>query len=200
LTAIDPEHYLPQRLKELPMSAIRPTVAFAMLLGLAVALPAVTRGAEAEGDPKKRATSFQAVIDCRNEKDDSARLACYDAKVGALVAAEASRDVVIVDKAQINEGRRQLFGLALPNFTFFKDTPKSEQVTEISGVVKTVGATPTGRWIITLQDGAIWQQMEDKPLARQPKAGSTVVIKNASLGSYMVRIDGQTGIRARRIE
>ena len=49
-----------------------------------------------------------------------------------------------------------------------------------------------------MQDGAVWRQIDDEFLSRAPHAGSAIVIRRAMLGSYMLSVDGQPGVRAHR--
>ncbi len=180
-----------------PMVSIRPKASTAMLVVLAMA-PAIAVSREPSGKP--RAATFQALVDCRAIADDKLRLACFDKAVAVLDAAEASRDVVVVDKAQIREGRRQLFGLSLPNFTLFKDTPRTEELKEVDSVATAVRFTSEGQWLITLEDGAVWQQTQPQALAKRPRIGSKIHIEAGTLGSFFLRIDGETGQRARRVQ
>lgn len=148
----------------------------------------------------KRATVLQAVVDCRTLTADADRLACYDRSVAKLDAAETSNDVMVVDRAQVREGRRQLFGLSLPNFAMFRGGDTKDEVTEIATVATAVRTDAEGRWLITLEDGAVWRQISDARYGRPPHAGSKIAIRNAALGSFFLKIDGQTAIRARRVE
>ena len=176
---------------------MRSLVFFPVLVTLA-AMPAQAFGREPAS--KQRAAAFQSLVDCRSVADDAARLACYDKSVAALDAAEAARDVVVVDKAQMREGRRQLFGLSLPNFTLFKDSPKTDDVLEIDSVATQVRFTAERRWLITLEDGAVWQQIEDRALAKAPRVGSKIHIMSAAFGSFLLKIEGERGVRARRVQ
>ena len=51
---------------------------------------------------------------------------------------------------------------------------------------------------MTVQDGALWVQVDNNPLAGWPRPGQPVVINRAALGSYMMRVNRQPGIRVRR--
>ena len=56
-----------------------------------------------------------------------------------------------------------------------------------------------GGYVLTLQDGSSWSQLDDRPLAVAPRAGDKVLVTRASLGSYMLSVSRQPGIRVRRI-
>ena len=50
----------------------------------------------------------------------------------------------------------------------------------------------------TLQDGAVWVQIDNNTLALRPRPGQRVVINRGALGSFMMRVNSQPGIRVRR--
>ena len=51
--------------------------------------------------------------------DNAERLACFDKAVGTIVAASDSDDLRIVDREEVRETRRKLFGFALPDLGIF---------------------------------------------------------------------------------
>jgi hypothetical protein len=55
-----------------------------------------------------------------------------------------------------------------------------------------------GRWVVTLEDGSTWAQTDNNIIAGRPRAGQPVRINRAALGTYMMRINGQPGVRAQR--
>ena len=67
----------------------------------------------------------QAVVDCRKIEDSAQRLACYDASVDALNAAQRSGDLVTLDRKQRQAVRKQAFGFTLPALSMF-DTGEHE--------------------------------------------------------------------------
>jgi hypothetical protein len=169
-------------------------------LGLILALiPAAALAKDKKaGDPPPAV--FQAVIDCRGIADSGARLACYDAKVATLADAQKSDDLFVASKAQVREARRGLFGLSLPRITIFggdDDDPEDKlQIKEIDAVLSAVGGG-TGRWVLTLDDGATWIQT-DGAFIKTPKPGAKVHIKRGALGSYMANVNGGLGFKVKR--
>jgi hypothetical protein len=169
-------------------------------LGLILALiPAAALAKDKKaGDPPPAV--FQAVIDCRGIADSGARLACYDAKVATLADAQKSDDLFVASKAQVREARRGLFGLSLPRITIFggdDDDPEDKlQIKEIDAVLSGVGGG-TGRWVLTLDDGATWIQT-DGAFIKTPKPGAKVHIKRGALGSYMANVNGGLGFKVKR--
>ena len=55
-------------------------------------------------------------------------------------------------------------------------------------------------WVVTLDDGAVWSQVDREKLSKYPRKGSKAEVRRASLGTYFLRLDGQTAIRAKRVE
>lgn len=167
-----------------------------------IATPAMSSAGE-QREP--RADAFRKLVDCRGVKEDAARLACYDAQVAALDSAEANRDVLVVDRKQIQKTKKTLFGLSLPALAIFGDDDeagagKAEQVNEIETTIKSAAPIrgQAGRWMITLEDGARWAQTESRSMSRDPKPGMKIRIRKAAMGSYFANIEGQTAIRVRR--
>lgn len=148
--------------------------------------------------------ALQSMLKCQSEKDDKVRLACFDARVAAFADAQAKGDVAVVDRADVTKTRRDLFGFKLPDFGLFgekeqRDGARSEGVDQISAVVRSAMQNADGGWIITLEDGARWEQTQAMTFGRRPRTGSTVTIERAALGSYKMKIDSSPAVRARRI-
>jgi hypothetical protein len=171
---------------------------YALFAGAVAALLAAGPGLAAE--PPAHAAAFQAVLDCRSVTDDAKRLACYDAAAGRMATAEKSGDIVVIDKQQAREAHRQAFGLNLPSLDILTKGLTHEEVDSVDGVVRAASQDGSGRWTIVLTDGAIWRQISDETLNREPKPGTKVTVRRAMLGSYMMRVDGQPGIRVHRSE
>lgn len=155
-------------------------------------------GLAADGS-KGRASQLQAVVDCRKLAEPSARLACYDAATESLDAAEKAGDVVVVDRAQVREARRAAFGFnfQMPSFM----TPKGDEPEPMDRITATVASArrdANGKWIIKLTDGAVWRQIDDKKLFKEPRAGSTADIRTATMGSFFMKVDGQMQMRVHR--
>jgi hypothetical protein len=164
---------------------------FTATLASAAPVAAMNQGADAD--------LIGRLAACRGIVDSTTRLACYDAAGERLVQAVHDRDLVVMDREDVRETRRGLFGFALPRLPLFGGkTDDEKEVTELTAKVTSVRALPNGKWQLKLEDGAIWQTTEAVGFLRDPKAGSTVVIHKGALGGYMMRIDGQRGLRAKR--
>ena len=149
--------------------------------------------------PLGRATQLQAVVDCRKLADPAERLACYDAATASLDAAEKAGDVVVVDRAQVQEARRATFGFnfQMPSFMTPRDE-KPEEVDRITATVASARQDAHGKWVIKLRDGAVWRQIDDKQIFEDPHPGSTVEIRTATMGSFFMKVDGQKQMRVHR--
>jgi hypothetical protein len=167
--------------------------------GLTAALILGAMPAHAAPPTPTRAPAVQAVVDCRKIDDGAERLACYDKAVTAMTDAEAKGDLVSIDREQRQAVRRQAFGLTLPSLAMFDRGEKSEDVDKVLETVASASQDANGRWIVQMQDGAVWRQIEDEELWRKPHPGSAAVIKKGLLGSFLMNIDGQQAIKVHRI-
>ncbi|MGZ8349778.1 MAG: hypothetical protein ACXWU2_07095, partial [Allosphingosinicella sp.] len=151
--------------------------------------------------PPPQPAAMEALMRCRAITEDAARLQCFDAASAELQAATERRDVVVVDREQVRESRRRLFGLPLPRLPVFGGSDDDEEEDEVSSIESTVTAARQngqGQWIVTLADGSTWVQTDSNPLALRPRNGQPVRVQRAALGSFMMRVNNQPGIRVRR--
>ena len=175
-------------------SAMRFTVGAAVML---VAGAVSTAGAAQK--PASNAL-VDAVAACQSQQDDQARLRCYDQAAAALTQATQSGTIVVVDREDVRKTRRSLFGFSLPKLPFFSgDDSAKDQQDEITATVASASALGYGKYRVRIEDGAIWETTEGWPTLREPRRGDTVVIKRGSLGSYLMKIDGQRGLKAKRV-
>ncbi len=167
--------------------------------GLAVLVSFSTATAlGAAAKPRATAAAVQTVLDCRALSDDVQRLVCFDKSVGAMAQAQSSGDLLAMDKEQRQAVRRQTFGLTLPSLSLFDRGEKPEEADNIT--VKVLGAklNPLGKWIIRLDDGAVWRQTDDNQLINDPHSGSKAVIHRGMIGSFLMNVDGQQAIKVHR--
>lgn len=163
---------------------------------VAAALAMAAGAAQAADTP--RAAILQEVVNCRAIADTAARLACYDAAAARLDEAEAKGDLVVLDRAQTQQARREAFGFSIPSFDLFNRGERPEKLDRASFKVVRAWDNNAGQWSFELDSGAVWRQTDQERLSRRPKAGSTVEIRSAALGSYLMNVDGQTAIRVKR--
>lgn len=165
----------------------------------AIALGAATLGA-AQPAKTSRPEALNRLTACRALADATERLACYDREVAAVDAAEARKDLVVVDREQLRKTRRTLFGLTLPNLSVFGDDNDDEEaISRLESTIKRASQTPYRKWVFTLEDGAQWEQTDSRNLGVTPKPGDSIKIRKAVLGSYLANVKDQVAIRVRRL-
>ena len=140
---------------------------------------------------------MQSVLDCRAITDGVQRLACFDKAVDAMAKAEQTGDLVAIDREQRRVVRRQAFGLTLPSLAIFDRGEKPEEVNRIAVTLTNAARNGSGKWVFTLDDGAVWRQIDSEELEPPPRAGEKAVIRRAALGSYMIHLQG-SAIRVHR--
>lgn len=150
--------------------------------------------------PQERAETLSRVTACRAIADSAARLTCYDTAVGALDAAERQGEVVVMDRAQVGEARRQLFGFEMPALPRLFGAA-AEGVPEINSIETTLqSATQVAdnHWVFRLADGGVWRQIDSDPLRIRPRQGDAVRVRKASLGSFLLTVGDSRAVRVRR--
>lgn len=168
-----------------------------LMMAAAALLPAPV-GAKPKLKDARSNALLQALSACRAIADGAGRLDCYDKAGAQLAEAVDKEELVVLDRQEIGETRRSLFGFSVPNIPLFRGESGGD-----TGKLETViaGASPLegGKWQIRLEDGATWQTSETRIGLSDPRRGQKIVIQRGALGNYFLRIDGQRGIRGRRV-
>jgi hypothetical protein len=137
---------------------------------------------------------------CRTTADPAARLACFEKTFDSFEQAVKSKEVTIVDKADVRQAKRSLFGFALPHVDLFNDSrgDRADDFTEINTTVASAREAEHGRAEIRLADesGAVWQTTD--PMAFPPRPGDKLRIRQGALGNYFLFTGGKT-YRATRL-
>jgi len=155
--------------------------------------------------PPKVTTNSSVLINsierCRQITQAAERLACYDLAAGALVEATRSGQVRVIDRAQIQQARRSLFGFQMPKLSIFSGNDADDKGADrLESTIRSVDQLASGKFRIVLTEGnAVWETSEDRLWFDPPKRGQKVVIKARPLGAYFLEINGQVGIRGRRV-
>jgi hypothetical protein len=156
--------------------------------------------AAATAPDQARAKELQQLIDCKKIADPTQRLACYDQAASVLDQAEAKGDIVVVNREQARKVRRQAFGFTLPSMSLFSRGEKPEEIATAEGKIASARRLVTGRWEFKLEDGATWVQIDTTEIPLDPKPGQAVKIRKASLGSYLMTVGNQRGVKVHRVE
>jgi hypothetical protein len=157
--------------------------------------------ASAAKAPPPMSPYVNALEQCRQIADSAQRLACYDRTAPALVTAARSGEVNVVDRGQLREARRSLFGFSMPKLPFFSGDRSGEDApSEIQSTITSAHETTYGKYRITIADGnAIWETTEDSISLHPPRSGQKIIIRQGAMGAYFLRIDGQRSIKGRRV-
>ena len=149
---------------------------------------------------QERAKELQQLIDCKKLTDPTQRLACYDQAAGALDQAEAKGDIVVVNREQARKVRRQAFGFTLPSMSLFTRGEKPEEIATAVGTIASAHKAITGKWVVKLEDGAVWAQIDLTEIPLDPKPGQPVKIRKGAMGSYMMTVGNQREVKVHREE
>lgn len=178
---------------------VNKTMALGVIL-LAIAAPSTAqRGSSRSAPPQPR--HLGALEACRAIAPDAARLACFDREAAALLTASRSGELSVVDRADMRTARRSLFGFALPKLPFFSGDKSADEVPDtLDSTIVSANGIANDRYRIRIAAGeAVWETTESKVSFSPPRAGQKIVISKGALGSYFLRVNGQVGIKGRRI-
>lgn len=188
------------------------TLSAAVLSGTAVAQEA-------------QSADLDALLACRTIEQDSARLACMDARLEELAGAIESRSIAVVDRERVRAVERDGFGLSMPGlgglteiFSGGSEQAEAEtledgteivyddsgSIDEMRNVPVTVyETTRNGDLLITLANGQVWQQI-DTTRVRVPRSQRDDLradIRGGALRSHFMTLSyGGRAFRARRIQ
>ena len=146
-------------------------------------------------------THVAAFERCQAITDAAQRLACFDGAAAALVGAARRGDATIVDRSEVRQVRRSLFGFAMPKLPFFRgDDTASEAADFLETRITSARPIGYGRYRLTLADGgAVWETTETYSTLDPPRAGQPIRLKRGALGRYTLTINGQRGVTGRRV-
>ena len=147
---------------------------------------------------QERPETLARLMACRGVADSTARLACFDAAAGALDSAQQQGDLVVMDRAQINQTRRQLFGFEMPALPQLFGADSAVAIDSIDSTLQSASLVGEGRWVFRLADGGVWRQIDSERVRFQNRPGQPVRIRKASLGSFLLTVDGSRAVRVRR--
>ena len=173
---------------------MRRSIAAAAATAVLFATPGSAAVQRADAQPPAQ---LQRLLGCRSIADSVERLACFDRESSSTEAAVQQGDLVAVDREKVRQTKRSLFGFSVPDLGLFGGDDKDE-VKEIEGVIAAVGMGHDG-YRVRLQDGSRWAQTDGKRIALEPRVGDKVVIRRGALGSFIMRVAGQSGVKVERL-
>lgn len=172
-----------------------------VLAAAAVALQTPTLAADQAG--RSRDSAYLAALKaCQAETGDAARLACFDKAVATMLAASEQGELRVVDREEVRETRRKLFGFSLPDFGIFGGGQRDDaepKVENLQTTIAKVRASDKGGWVLVTAEGAVWQIDNVPPRLMTPKVGQSLEIRSGALSSYFLRINGQPGVKGHRV-
>lgn len=169
------------------------------MMAVGLALCTVANSAAAAPAAKPIPGQVARLLACRGVADTALRLACFDREVATVQANIASKELVMIDRAQVKVARRSLFGFGGADIGSLFGDGDSDAIKEVTGVVASSRRNAEGSWTIKLADGSTWSQTDDADVALRPAAGHKVVVRRGALGSYKLSVNGQPGIKVKRI-
>ena len=173
-------------------------IAIVSLTTFILASPALAKD-DKEAQLTKPPAIYTELVACKTIADAQQRLACYDEKVVALETAQTNKQVVIADREQVKEARRGLFGLSLPRIKLFGGgNDEGADISQIESTITSIRQLRGGKLVLSLEDGATWQQTEVRSM-RRPRKGDPIVIKRAALGSYTAKVKDGRSFKVKRI-
>lgn len=136
---------------------------------------------------------------CRAIADAQQRLACFDSASATLIAQSESGELRVVDKEDIQQTRRGLFGFSLPKLGIFGSGDDEAVDKVLQSEITGVRNNGRNSWLITIKEGSVWQ-VSSAPRQFLPEVGDAIELEKAAMSSYWVRLNGAMGVKGRRVE
>lgn len=143
------------------------------------------------------------IVKCAAEIDDTARLACYDS-LAAGISAEATKVIDDRRAAAAERAAKKAAAEAARAESVFgaEQTGKPDtegRVDEIRANVVEAYQDRLGKYLLMLDNGQFWKQLEGKLLP--VRAGEQVKVERGSLGGYRLTMERQgRTVAAKRIK
>lgn len=175
------------------MSAIRQRhfSALAALSVLTIAAMATSAQAQKKSAGADPGPVFEGMLQCRTITEDSARLACFDRQVAAFADAQKTGEVIVAERKVVEQARESAFGLAVGESTLLRG-PDGQPLKSLSSEIIDVRKLPgSGRWVMSLENGSRWEQMDPPTIRFVPEKKQTLQIERGALGSYIAKLNGK---------
>jgi hypothetical protein len=174
---------------------------------------------ETSAHPQGPPPSWDSLIPCAQKADAKEGFACYQAAMRAAGYAP-NPEIAAAEK-------RRKFGLNLPTPFKHEDKSKPKAVAQAGPASKSSAAPsaeapaavpaaeedearvnvqlsqvalipPQNRLLLVTEEGAIWEQTDDEPVAPRPRPGQSIQIEQNRFGGYFCRFNKLTKVRCRR--
>ncbi|WP_051215768.1 hypothetical protein [Ferrimonas futtsuensis] len=130
----------------------------------------------------------EAVVNCASQTDKLDRLVCFD-QLGKPVRAGTPTKPA-APQAASPDATDERFGLS---------DKRPEEPEAIEAAVSKLQQDPYGKFIVTLDNGQVWKQIDSKRF--RLKKDKPITIKKASLGSFMLSQEGSSkSARVKRLQ
>ena len=183
---------------------------FLIITALSLSVADVSLGAS-----QKKTTPLSNIYSCIDITDDTARLACYDAAAGKLRLAEKAGEFVAVQSKDILNIKKDAFGFSLPSLPKLKlpslkgrsvnaladaendagqvlAQSDAGEINKVEYIVDRIEKVGYNSHLFYLKNGQIWKQKGEERFSYSKKIKpTTVVIRRASLGSFLLRVNGK---------
>ncbi|HTN14861.1 MAG TPA: hypothetical protein VL094_08655 [Sphingomonadaceae bacterium] len=177
-----------------------------LLAGAAMAATGISAPASAQVDPS---TVLNIMRECAKIDDPSARLSCYDNNIRA--GGGSPRTPGVGERVQGGGAVMGASGGSGPQgfgadsvktpdrFKSYED--RGQGPDQIRAKILDTREREPGVYLITLEGGAQWIFTDAVSRGfRPPRKGAIVELQRASLGSFLMVVDGQAGVRVRRVK
>jgi len=150
------------------------------------------------GRPQEQLDPVAEITACRLIAESTLRLACMDRAAHLLVQSHERGELTIINRAQVHEARRKLFGFSGAFPPFFGGNDQEEEISAIESTLIRLTRDSGGRWVFQLADGSEWRQVDNESPHLRAQTGTQVRIRRAAFGSYMLNVGHARAIRVRR--
>ena len=170
-------------------------------LCVSVGLLAFNAHAQDQSATDKQGNYLDRLKECQAVENNDERLACYDQAVGQVVKATEEGEVRLLDSEDVKKTRRSLFGFNLPKIGLFGGGDDEGEKELLTSTITSVRYYERDAFVFSIEEGdAVWRVADAPMRLARVKVGDTVEFERAALGSYWVRINGQNGVKGRRIQ
>lgn len=133
---------------------------------------------------------------CAQITDDKERLACFDREFALQKNRKQTGGPAPASPPAPRLSPEQAMGLTPGKILQLERSPSGTDFKELTARIQGVSSNPSGRAVITLDNGQVWQQVEpDSRFAVRP--GDTVRITKGVLGSFFMSVSANAHMNTR---